>query len=373
MRVLILSSDNGGGHNAVARALKEVFEAHGDTCQVEDCLSFISKDVSRAIAKSHVFVYRHAPRLFASGYRHTQRHPKTFMEHHSGRQMLNLGCRSLGRTLRTGGYGAAICTHVFASLMLTDACRKYGLSMPTGVVETDYTASPGAHAGNLDWHFIPAESLREDLVRLGVDSSRIIATGIPVRGAFYNRGERGAARRALGLPERCHHLLMMGGSMGAGPVAELARAIIRDMGDDCAVSVVCGTNQALWNELTGLYGDHPRVRIHGYMECVAPLMESADLLLTKPGGITVTEAAVERLPMVLVNAVAGCEAHNLNFFTRIGGAVTARTPPAIAALCLDLLRDDARRDAMSRALEPIARANDREVIWRIMRGRAGQD
>ena len=67
MRVLILSSNNGGGHNAVAEALREVFEAHGDLCRVEDCLSFISEDVSEAVAKSHNFVYRYAPKLFASG------------------------------------------------------------------------------------------------------------------------------------------------------------------------------------------------------------------------------------------------------------------------------------------------------------------
>ena len=68
MRVLILSSNNGGGHNAVAEALREVFEAHGDQCRMEDCLSFISEDVSEAVAKSHNFVYRYAPKLFASQY-----------------------------------------------------------------------------------------------------------------------------------------------------------------------------------------------------------------------------------------------------------------------------------------------------------------
>ena len=97
-------------------------------------------------------------------------------------------------------------------------------------------------------------------------------------------------------------------------------------------------------------------------------MDASELLLTKPGGITVTEAAVKRLPMVLVNTVAGCEAYNLDFFVRAGGAVTAGTPQTLAHLALAVIRDPAWQSEMSAALEPIARANDREIVWRTMRG-----
>ena len=368
MRVLILSSNNGGGHNAAARALQEVFEAHGDLCRVEDCLSFISEDISHAIARSHNFVYRHAPKLFDSGYRHTMKHPKTFMEHHGSRRMLSLGRKNLGRYIRDGGYDAVICTHVFASLMLTDARRKYSLPVRTGVVETDYTATPGTQAGGLDWHFIPAASLADGLAALGVDRAKIVPSGIPVRGAFYDRTDRAEAKRALGIPEGRRHLLVMGGSMGAGPVPELVSALTRQMDKDCAVSIVCGTNRALSDSLRAAYGGDDRIAVYDYVDFIPALMDSAELLLTKPGGITVTEAAVKGLPMVLVSTVAGCEGYNLRFFTDLGGAATADTPQALARLSLDLLRDDARRARMAAALEGLARANDREVIWRTMQG-----
>ena len=362
MRVLILSSNNGGGHNAAAHALRELFEAHGDVCRLEDCLSFISEDVSDAVAKSHSFVYRHAPKLFASGYRHTQRHPETFKEHHNGRRMLRLGRRNLGRTIMEDGCDAVICTHVFASLMLTDACRKYDLRLPTAVVETDYTCTPGAQSGDLDWHFIPAPSLKPELMALGVPERKIIASGIPVRNAFYTRRDKRQARRELGLEEEGRLLLMMGGSMGAGPVPQLSAALREHMDRDTRVCVVCGTNRGLRDSLTAEYRDDPRFHILGYTGDVAPLMDAADLLLTKPGGITVTEAAVKRLPMVLVESVAGCEAYNLNFFIQNGGAATADTPRALADLSLTLLRDDARRAQMSRALDAVAALNDREII-----------
>lgn len=368
MRVLILSSNNGGGHNAAAQALKELFEAHGDACRLEDCLSFISEDVSDAVAKSHNFMYLHAPKLFARGYRHTRRHPETFHERHNGRRVLGLGRRNLGRTLLSGGFDAAVCTHVFASLMLTDACRKYGLHLRTGVVETDYTCTPGAESGGLDWHFIPFESLRGELEGLGVPREKIVPCGIPVRSAFYRPADRAAARAALGIPEDGRALLVMGGSMGAGPVPALAAALSRYMDDGFTAFMVCGTNRALRENLTAAFGDDPRFRIVGYTGDVATLMDAADALMTKPGGITVTEAALKRLPMVLVDSVAGCEAYNLRFFNQLGGAATAETPDALARLACEILKDTARRAAMAGALEAVARANDREKIWRAIHG-----
>lgn len=369
MRVLILSSNNGGGHNAAAHALRELFEAHGDTCHMEDCLSFISEDVSEAVAKSHNFMYRHAPRLFATGYRHTQRHPETFKEHHNGRRVLKLGRKNLGRTIIDGGYDAVICTHVFASLMLTDACRKYGLHIPTGVVETDYTTTPGVQSGDLDWHFIPAAGLKAELEGLGVKPEKIVPSGIPVRNAFYVPRDREAARRALDVPQESRVILMMGGSMGAGPVPELASALAEQMDDACLAVIVCGTNHSLRDSLTAQYGGDPRFRILGYTDDIPQWMDAADVLMTKPGGISVTEAAVKRLPMVLVESVAGCEAYNQSFFIELGGAVTADTSGGQVRAALDIARSPERAGTMARALDAFARNNDREVIWRKITGK----
>ena len=83
-----------------------------------------------------------------------------------------------------------------------------------------------------------------------------------------------------------------------------------------------------------------------------PLMQSADLFLTKPGGLSSTEAAAAGVPMVLIDAVAGCEEHNLDFFLKLGGAVTAETPEKLAELALSLLADEARLTEMSSALAP---------------------
>ena len=94
----------------------------------------------------------------------------------------------------------------------------------------------------------------------------------------------------------------------------------------------------------------PNIHICGYIDNISAMMDSADLFLTKPGGISTSEAMVKGLPMVLVNVVGGCETPNLEFFVSHGGAATADTPEAIAALCKRLLEHDEERLIMRQSL-----------------------
>ena len=106
------------------------------------------------------------------------------------------------------------------------------------------------------------------------------------------------------------------------------------------------------------------MRILGQVDDVPLLMHSADVFLTKPGGLSTSEAVASRLPMVLIDAVAGCEEHNLDFFLRAGMAVTADTPDAIADAALALAHDDARLAEMRRAMQTIAGAPaDTVYVW----------
>ena len=116
------------------------------------------------------------------------------------------------------------------------------------------------------------------------------------------------------------------------------------------LTVVCGGNEELHAKLQKRFGDDRHMHIHGLVDNVPQLMHSADLFITKPGGLSTTEAAACGLPMVLMDTVAGCEGHNLTFFLQRGGAVTADTPRLLADTAMALLADPERLWAMSDAL-----------------------
>ena len=135
----------------------------------------------------------------------------------------------------------------------------------------------------------------------------------------------------------------MCGSMGAGPMTKVARALAEQLSSDQDLTVVCGTNKKLSEQLSERYAQNSNIHILGFVDDMSLLMDSADLYITKPGGISVTEATVKALPMVFIDAVAGCEEHNLRFYLSVDGAVTAKEPHQLASLCTELLTNDDKR------------------------------
>ena len=168
---------------------------------------------------------------------------------------------------------------------------------------------------------------------------------------FHSGVRKEDAKRSFGIPVDHRHLVMMCGSMGCGPIMSIARRIGRSLSDDQDLTIVCGTNQRLYNRLSRHFCSVKNVHILGYVKDMALLMDSADLYLTKPGGISVTEAASMRLPMVFIDAVAGCEEYNKDFFLRAGGAATGKTPREIARVSLKLLGDENTLEKMGDALD----------------------
>lgn len=365
MRALILSCSIGGGHNACARAISDELTARGNECVTRDALNFIFRGLPAAFSRSHVWIYRHTPSVFGKVYRFGETHPASFRQGTAFRRLFRRGTHKLRTYLLEGGFDTVICTHVFPAMMVTDALRTFPEDAPrpeTCFIATDYTGSPGMAESNLDYYFIPDNTLTHYFTVGTITADRMRASGIPVRRAFYRKVETAVAKERAGLPADCRHMVMMCGSMGCGPMYGLTRSLAKSLLENELLTVVCGTNKQLFRRLTKACGTNPHVRILSYVKDVAAILDSADLYLTKPGGISVTEAAEKHLPMILIDAVAGCEDYNLHFFVDLGAAKTADGETALTALCLDTLRNDETLAGMSAAYDRRQAANGARYI-----------
>lgn len=342
MRTLVLSCNTGAGHNSCALALQQQLRANGEACDITDALQFISERASRFISNWHTRIYLHAPRLFGAGYQDAERHEKLFREDSLLYRYITSGVEELGEYILSGGYDCVLCTHIFPALALTELCRRYpDAPFTTAHISTDYTCSPGLSDSALDWYFIPDASLADEFAACGIPREKLVPAGIPVRQEFLSPCVQGETRR----------MLLMCGSMGCGPMEELAVCLSEGMTQGEELDVVCGSNEELRERLSQQTAQAQGVRIHGRVDNVPQLMQRADLFLTKPGGLSTSEAAAAGLPMVLIDAVAGCEEPNLAFFLRRGMAVTADTPAQLASLTLATLRDEAQLSRMRAAGE----------------------
>ena len=139
MKILILSCNNGGGHNAVAAALKERFSERGDDCCIVDAMSFLPAGWSKLMSETHSFIYRHCPELYRSGYSHAEEHRQSFQYRHSVSNLMSLGARSLKDCLAGEGFDAALQIVRSRQLVsdMSDALRRFSASVrPERIVAT---------------------------------------------------------------------------------------------------------------------------------------------------------------------------------------------------------------------------------------------
>ena len=354
MRILILSGNTGEGHNSAARAMQEYFCARGCECRILDGLMFLSRPKNEFICKSHVFLYRKLPLVYGIGYRLEEYQA----QHQPYQKKLNAKAarttrRSLPRRkrdlqiyLEDGGFDAVICVHVFAAKLVSELRRSAALYIPCFFLATDYTCSPGVNQLDMDAWLIPHAGLIPEFESYGIPREKLIPTGIPVRQAFYDRRSREEARRELHLPENRPIAVLSCGSMGAASMGRKVLALVEALPKDALLVAICGNNRTLERNLRALIHT-PRLQVLGFTDRMSDYMDAADLFITKPGGLSTTEAATKGLPLVLFNAVPGCETRNLEFLLSIGCAVSENGALSLARCVNQLLADPEQRRTLA--------------------------
>ena len=363
----MLSANTGEGHNSCAKAIKEVFDLKGEVCVLEDGLRFISDRTSRFLSWGHVFVYRNLPWLFNFGYGFTERHASSFRENSTLYNFLAKGADELYKYIVRGTFDTVIAAHPFTAVMLTALQRKYLLPIKTAFVATDYTCSPSVKDSDLDLYFIPDEKVAREFLSPHIPKEKMVVSGIPIRQMFYKSTEKDKVKTAVGVPTHHKHLVMMCGSMGCGPIEKLTSILTDRQKDNFTLTVVCGTNEKLKARLEAKYGSRKNLRIKGFVTDMSLLLDSADLYLTKAGGISVSEAATKHLPMVFIKAVAGCEEYNSQFFAEYGCYLKGNTANEIANIVTSLFDDVPRYRRMVAAMKKIESVNAAEEIYKRLR------
>lgn len=367
MNTLVLSCNTGEGHNSCAKAIKEYYDSVNENCTVYDGLQFISTTVSNFISWGHSYMYRHIPGLFKFGYRYSERHPALFKKDSGIYRFMTHGSEKMYNYILNGKYDAVICTHVFTALMLTDMLKKHPMNITTSFVATDYTCSPITKESNLDYYFIPDEILKADFECENIPESKMIVSGIPVRQMIYKFCSKDSAKGCMGINPKHKHLIMMCGSMGCGPIKTLLGKIATQMPADWEISVICGSNKRLEEKLSKQYMNNKKIHILGYVEDMGTMLNSCDLYLTKPGGISTSEAVIKKLPMVLIDAVAGCEEYNKIHFIRKGFAKTGANIYELTDICVALMSDDSKILKLENSFLEDKEINSAHIIYTRMK------
>ncbi|MBQ8507682.1 MAG: glycosyltransferase [Clostridia bacterium] len=367
MHLLILSANTGEGHNSAAKALKEYFETRGDRCTVQDGLAFLPRTKGELICRGHVFFYRKLPKVYGIGYRFEefqaqhQPYQRQLIRQVSRRKRAPRNVPSLKAYLEAGGFDAVLCVHVFVARLVSELRRKGELGMPCFFLATDYTCSPGVNQLDMHGWLIPHPALVPEFASYGIPEEKIIPAGIPVRDEFLSRGDRDEARRELGLPEDKRIAVLSCGSMGAGPMGKLVLLLTEMLPKDALLIAICGSNRKLERNLKYLVRSK-KLLVKGYVKHMHRYLDAADVFLTKPGGLSTTEAMHKGLPLILINMAPGCETRNMEFLTGIGCAAASGGAISMGKIASSMLNASEDRQKLSQKCREEFGFDPREVI-----------
>lgn len=318
---MILSASYGEGHQQAALAVQRALRDRQPNLKtaVIDYFSLVGRAFNRLVQGAYLGSVRHAPWAYGFFYRATGNiRPDSVWQ----RRLNHLGRDGVLRLIAELRPRVILSTYPTPSGVLSDLRREGLCSAPVATVITDYVVhSQWIHPG-VDLYCVGAETVATGLIGRKIPSDRIAVTGIPVRSEFSTPLSPEEARRRFGLEPGRPTLLVMGGGFG---LLEGLEELIRRLagpGRLGQVAVVTGRNKVLANKLSSLAAaEFPGARIFGFVEEVAALMAASDLLLTKPGGLTVAEALAMGLPLVLRRPVPGQEEGNARLLLAEGAAI----------------------------------------------------
>lgn len=305
-KVLILSTSTGEGHNQAAKSLESTLEYNNFEVHRHDFLQKNSKVLSTAFIGGYDFFASKFPSIYGLAYRLTDNFLSTW-----GLNVAYTFTRiKIKKLIDEIQPDFIISTHPFAVPLLGSLKRK-GMNIPTMSIVTDFKAHYSYYDKDIDYYITGSEYTKIELVKLGLNKKRIYPLGIPVRDDFY-----------LSCPELLttkdddyFNILLMGGSMGLNNIKYVLKELLNNK-NKLRITVVCGNNKKLKDSLLSEYKNkirNKKLHILGYCSDIPSIMEYSDLLISKPGGLTVTEAFIKNLPIVIAFAIPGQEIYNTEF------------------------------------------------------------
>lgn len=338
MNVLILSCDTGAGHNTTGLAVLEELKRRGHCAEMKDPFQLSHSLIARNIGSFYVKLVQKFPHLFGIAYllgMIVTKLPFLSPVYHAN----GLMAKHMQRYLLAHPADVVVAPHLYPAEMLT-YMKRHNMPCPKLVfIATDYACIPFTEETDCDYYVIPHQSLQKSFVMRGIPAEKLLPFGIPVRSAFRCNITKKDARRQLGLPLDTVCCLVVGGSMGAGKVKQIVSYLAAHRRNEEHIVVICGNNAALQKSLQSRYLFTPGISILGATNQMGLYMRACDLLYSKPGGLSSTEAAVTGIPLVHTTPIPGCETVNRAFFQKHGMSLSAKDARHQAALGLRLLKN----------------------------------
>lgn len=394
MKILILSASTGGGHMTASHALCSYIQENKlAEVKVVDTLEYISPILNKTVVEGYHYMALRAPKVFGVVYKTTNKDtPLSSLVFY----LNSLFSKKLVSLVEEYQPDIIISTHPFPTEMISNLKEIGKVSLPLVCIITDYAPHKTWINKNVEGYVVANEEMVSQMEIMGVNKNLIHPFGIPVNDSFYKPSDRETTLEELGLDKNLKTILIMAGSMGATQIFDLYKRIA-NIDVNFQVIIITGNNKSLYKSFKKLLdGDDSKIadsiqkmKVKGFNKIsslktdskflyianklnvpkllipkkikptklifftneVYKYMQAVDLIVTKPGGLTVSEALACNVPMALFNAIPGQEEENADFLIRNNMAVNLEKTSSISDKIKEILLSPMELESMKMSCE----------------------
>lgn len=369
--ILIFYGSYGGGHLSAAKSIKAYIEKNYSYCNVTmfDCIEYISKYINKVSTSAYKELAKKAPWAWKKVYKDSKNGALAKISTASNKAMAH---KLLGLISKTNP-DLIISTHPFSTQMCGYLKKKEKIDIPVATILTDYKIHEQwlEFSEYLDYFFVSNEQMKMDMIEKKIDKEKIFVTGIPISEKFLAKYNRKKICKEFGLnPENEVVLFFAGGEFGLGrnTTIIMLKALIR-LFSKLQVVAISGKNPKMnerFKKIVATSEAEERIKIIEFTNKVPELMNISKFVITKPGGLTITESLAAGLPILIINPIPGQEEENAEFLEENGAGIWVKENSNISRHLKNLYRHPEILLELKEKAQELAKPNSTEEICKIL-------
>lgn len=370
-KILIFYGAYGGGHLSAARSIKNYLEANYKDCEILmlDCVEYINKYLNKISTTAYKEMAKKAPWIWKKVYNNSEHGALAKISTTSNKLM----SRKLNTILQEFSPDLVISTHPFSNQMCTNLKKNKKIKCKIATVLTDMAPHSQwiINSEYIDYFFVSNREMREALSDSGIADFKIFVTGIPLSEKFKYTFDLDSIYDDFELDKnKTTVLFFAGGEFGLGRkrTSLVFRALIR-LCKNYQIVAISGKNKKMYLKFKNLvdsYGVSDRVKVLEFTDKVPELMAISNFVITKPGGLTTSEALVSGDPLILINPIPGQEEENAEFLVRNNVAIWIKKEDNIARILKNIYRHPEKIEEMKKNIPNLAKPNSTKNICDIL-------
>lgn len=371
-KILILYAAYGGGHFSAAKSLKEYIDNNFNDVEtnIVDCVKYINKALDKITTGAYKQMAKKAPWAWKKVYYQSEKGALSKISNSSNRLM----AKKLIHLFEEEKPDLVISTHPFGTQMTGYLKRKHKYNCKLATILTDFAPHDQwlVESEYGDYFFVSHDGMKKSLIQdFKIDSSKIFVTGIPLSNRFLQDFNNEEIYNSFDLKPNKKTILFFGGGefgLGKNRTVEILKALTNHL-DQYQIVAISGKNPKMntaFKELTSELSDSSSLKIYDFINNVPEIMHISNLVVTKPGGLTVTESLASELPILIINPIPGQEEENAEFLEQSGAAIWLRPNDSPELVVDNLLNSEDKLSDMKEKASNLAHIHSTQNICNIL-------